>query len=73
MEEYDTETDDWKISKEKMRNRRADCSVVVVGARIQVLGGYDDKELRVLIFYNRIGVDLLFHLLKIQRNTLQQR
>ena len=44
MEEYDIEKDEWTVSKETMKNRRAGCSAVVVGSVIKVLGGYDEKE-----------------------------
>ena len=45
MEEYDIETNKWIfLVNEKMGNRRAGCSAVVVGSTIKVLGGYDEKE-----------------------------
>ena len=43
MEEYDIKKDEWTLSKEKMRNRRAGCSATVVGSTIKIIGGYDEK------------------------------
>jgi hypothetical protein len=43
MEVYDTSTDTWKISSQKMSNRRSGCSVFARGSKITVLGGCDEK------------------------------
>ena len=44
MEEYDIEADKWTISQQKMKNRRAGGSAVVIGgSTIKVIGGYDEK------------------------------
>jgi N-acetylneuraminic acid mutarotase len=44
MDIYDTSTGIWKISSQKMRNRRGGCAVFGRGSEITVLGGCDEKE-----------------------------
>lgn len=44
VEVYDISKNEWSLVDAKMKNRRYGCSIISVGAKILVFGGWDDTE-----------------------------